>query len=222
MFLLWPKRGSRPWGTLKKRWVSMKIWDQQSIQFFLMFFVPGFISIKIYDLLIPGERRDFTKAIPEAISYSALNFAFLYPIWFFLPDHFQDRYPNIYPCFVFLALFLAPVVWPVLWVWISKKGFSSGFIRSPIPTSWDYIFGKREAYWIIVHLTDGRRVGGRYDSQSFSTSYPDEPQIYLEEVWKLDDEGAFVEKVKSSRGIVILGKDILSVEFFANGDEENE
>ena len=56
-----------------------------------------------------------------------------------------------------------------------------------------------------------------YGADSYATSYPDEPQIYLEEVWKLDEEGKFTEKINASRGIVVLEKDISSVEFFENG-----
>ena len=33
--------------------------NQETFALFLIFFVPGFISIMVYDLRIPGERRDF-------------------------------------------------------------------------------------------------------------------------------------------------------------------
>jgi len=38
----------------------MDIWNADKLALFPIFFLPGFISIKIYDLLVPGEPRDFT------------------------------------------------------------------------------------------------------------------------------------------------------------------
>jgi Family of unknown function (DUF6338) len=58
----------------------MPDWTQDRLLLFLLFFVPGFISIKIYDLLVPSERRDFQSTLAEAIGYSAVNFAVLLPI----------------------------------------------------------------------------------------------------------------------------------------------
>ncbi|MBF0145160.1 MAG: hypothetical protein HQL84_03655 [Magnetococcales bacterium] len=200
----------------------MKIWDPQSIQFFLLLFVPGFISIKIYDLLIPGESRDFTKAIPEAVSYSALNFAFFYPISLLLPPGLQESSPKLFALFAYFVLIVFPVIWPWSLVWLSKRDFVLGHIRSLVPTPWDYVFGKKEAYWIIVHLTDGRRIGGRFDKFSSASAFPKDNQIYLEEVWRLGDDGAFEEKVSSTRGIIIHNKDISLVEFFGNSEVQDE
>ena len=54
---------------------------------------------------------------------------------------------------------------------------------------WDYVFSRRQAYWVIVHLRDGRKIGGRFDRKSFASSYPADEQIYIEEVWRLDEDG---------------------------------
>jgi Family of unknown function (DUF6338) len=58
----------------------MPAWTQDELLLFLLFFVPGFISIKIYDLLVPTERRAFQSTLAEAIGYSAVNFAVLLPL----------------------------------------------------------------------------------------------------------------------------------------------
>ena len=58
-------------------------WMQDKFLLFLLFFVPGFVSIKVFDLLVPDERRDFQSAVSEAIGYSALNFAVLAPLIIF-------------------------------------------------------------------------------------------------------------------------------------------
>ena len=57
---------------------------QETLLLFLLFFVPGFVSIKVYDLLVPGERRDFSKSFYEAIAYSALNVGVLFWVFDFI------------------------------------------------------------------------------------------------------------------------------------------
>lgn len=52
-----------------------KLFEQQAtLILFLGFFVPGFLMIRIYDLLVPTERRDFSKSVFDAVAYSAVNF----------------------------------------------------------------------------------------------------------------------------------------------------
>ena len=70
------------------------------------------------------------------------------------------------------------------------------------------------SHWIIVHLKDGRKISGRYDTESFASSFPAEEQIYLQEVWILDDEGGFKEPVERTSGIIILKDEISLIEFF--------
>ncbi len=192
----------------------MKIWEADALPLFLMFVVPGFLSLKVYDLLVPGERRDFTKALPEAISFSALNFSFFFPVYAILPIDFANYYPVRFLVFLVLVFLIAPVLWPIVWLRISRIGFLARHLRSPIPKPWDWLFGKTESYWVIVHLTDGGKIGGRFDTRSFASDFPEEEQLYLEEVWNLDETGVFVSRVDRTRGILILSKDISSVELF--------
>ena len=55
---------------------------------------------------------------------------------------------------------------------------------------------------------------GRFDTNSFASSYPAKEQIYLEEVWELGEKGNFVKRIDRSKGIVILGDEIVAIEFF--------
>ncbi len=193
----------------------MDIWQIDKLVLFLVFFIPGFISIKVYDLLIPGERRDFSKSLLEAIGYSSLNFAAL--SWLIISIHsgnFDVDHKVWYLISLFLIMFVVPVLWPIIFLKFTSWGPLAKYIVHPIQKPWDYIFNKRESSWVIVHLKDGRKIGGKYHINSFSSSYPSEEQIYLEEVWKLDEKNKFIEPIERSKGIIVLGKEILAVEFF--------
>lgn len=182
---------------------------------FLIFFIPGFISIKIYDLLVPSERRDYSKSLFEVISFSAINFAALsWLIIFIHSDNFYTTHIKLYFFSIFLILFIAPILWPLLILKLFSWKPIAKLIVHPIQKPWDYVFGKRRPYWLIVHLKDGRKIGGKFNYKSFASSNPAEEQIYLEEVWKLDDDGKFLGAVERTKGIIILSAEILSIEFF--------
>ncbi len=193
----------------------MSPFNSDTLRLILVFFVPGFISMKIYDLYVPSERRDFSKSLLEAVSFSCVNFALMY--WVIMAIHssdFQSEHRYWYYFLSVIILFAAPVFWPILYSKVLSMPFFSGKTIHPIPRPWDYVFSQNESYWVIVHLKDGRRIGGRFDTRSFASSYPYEEQIYLEEVWRLDPEGKFLNKVEGSKGIIISQKDFELIEFF--------
>lgn len=186
----------------------------KDIPLFMLFFMPGFISIKIYDMLVPNESRDFSKAIYEVVAYSALNLAaFSWVIYIMARYDFYVTHPFWYALILFLMIFIFPIIWPFLLLRVSSCKCIAKYIIHPIKKPWDYMFGKKEPFWIIVTLKDGRRIGGKYDSNSFASSYPAEEQIFIEEVWELDEKGAFKKAIESSKGILIWGRDVLALEF---------
>ncbi|MHC4253939.1 MAG: DUF6338 family protein, partial [Planctomycetota bacterium] len=53
----------------------MDIWSLDKLVLFLALFVPGFVSIKVYRMLIPSARREWTSDLLEAIGFGFLNLA---------------------------------------------------------------------------------------------------------------------------------------------------
>src|SRR3989339_615214 len=99
----------------------MVVWEINKLILFLIFIIPGFISIKVYDLIIAGERRDFSKSIFETIGFSALNFAAL--SWLIILIHsgnFYNAHKYLYISLLFLILFIFPVCWPILFSILSN------------------------------------------------------------------------------------------------------
>ena len=193
----------------------MDIWNVDKLTLFLVFFLPGFISMKVYDLMVPGQPRDFSKSLVEAISYSTLNFAALF--WLIVliqTGDFYRRHFILYSLSVAVIMVGVPACWPFVFLRLSTWRPIARHLVHPIRKPWDYVFGKRDPFWIIVHLQNGQKIGGRFDVESFASSDPADEQIYLEEVWILDDGGRFVSRVERSRGIIIMKDEIRAVEFF--------
>lgn len=94
----------------------MNPFDSETLRLILLFFVPGFISMKVYDLYVPSERRDFSKSLLEAVSFSCVNFALTY--WAIVAIHL-DGFPLKNPICYYLSsigiLFLSgPLANPLL------------------------------------------------------------------------------------------------------------
>jgi hypothetical protein len=89
-----------------------------------------------------------------------------------------------------------------------------------IPKSWDYHFAKEEPYWILITLKNGNRTGGFFGAHSFASSFPAEEDLYIEELWVIDDEGRFKQQIENSGGCLIRRNDINLIEFFKLSEKE--
>jgi hypothetical protein len=184
-----------------------------TLALFLIFFIPGFITLKVYDLLVPGEVRDFSKSLLDAIAYSSLNFAAL--IWLVLILRSGNLPPWLWYPAMFALLVGMPVVWPVVFLWIRRLPKVARHVASPNARVWDDILERRAPYWVIVHLKDQRRIGGLYGAKSFTSDSPAPPEIYLEEVWHVGEDGGFTgSQVEKTAGILVTGEEIQELEFF--------
>ncbi|NPE28968.1 hypothetical protein HNV12_13590 [Methanococcoides sp. SA1] len=196
----------------------MDFTDIDQIVWFLIFFVPGFVSLKVYDLLIPNVRRDFSKSLFDAIVYSAFNYAFWsWAIVIMYTGNTYTSYPKLHLIFIIFIFLISPIVWPLSYLKVLRWGPIKNRVLHPCPNAWDYVFSKRNEEWVIVHLKDGRTIAGIFSSKSFASSYPAKEQIYLEDIWKLDDNGAFKESLNNS--LLVLNDEIMGIEFIHKGDD---
>ncbi len=60
----------------------MDILEVDKLILFIAFVIPGFISMKAYQLIFPGMNHPTSEQLIDAISYSCINYAFfILPIW---------------------------------------------------------------------------------------------------------------------------------------------
>ncbi|MGY0561186.1 DUF6338 family protein [Luteimonas sp. A277] len=191
----------------------MDIWEGNKLLLFIAFAVPGFISLKAYEILCPSSSRSSSDRIIDAVAYSCINYAILYlPIRWIEASGSLERCLFGYYIFYLFVFVLAPFLWAYLWKKIRESEFFQR--RAPHPTEkpWDYVFSQRKHYWVKATLMDGTVIAGRYGEESFASSCPAEEQIYLEERWILSGEGEFVRKVERTAGTIILAKNISHLE----------
>ncbi|MHB8348545.1 MAG: DUF6338 family protein [Acidiferrobacterales bacterium] len=89
----------------------MDIWSPNRLILFLAFVIPGFVSLKAYELLFPSMPKDSSKRLIDAIVYSCINYALLFwPIYEVETSQLRSLCPSVYFAFYFFVLFIVPVV----------------------------------------------------------------------------------------------------------------
>lgn len=199
----------------------MEIFQANKMIIFILFFIPGFISIKVWRLLKPTDRTDAITDILEAISYSCINYAIMSPLlvyWLVGITSF-DWWDGAALIFVLL---IAPIIWPIIYSEILDSKVLQGRIKHPIPKAWDYLFSRGEPFFALVHLNNGDLIAGYFGSKSFASSYPAEEDIYFEETHILNNMGCFSgEVIDGTKGFLVNKKSIDYIEFY-EGQKEND
>lgn len=191
----------------------MDIWEIDKLALFLAFVIPGFISIKAYQLAFPGTERATSDQLIDAIAYSSINYALLiFPIISIESGELQESCKFLYYLFYVFVLFVAPIIWVFIWKYLRTRDFFQRNAPHPTAKPWDYVFSQRKPYWVKVTLKDGTIIAGRYADKSFASSAPAPEQIYLEETWMLNDKGAFERAKNSTAGVIVLSDEISHIE----------
>jgi hypothetical protein len=188
----------------------MDVFTIDKLFIFIAFIVPGFVSLKAYEIFVPTQKIDSTKILIEAITYSCINYALLFmPVAYFYNNYTEFAWYQNYLWAIFI-LFIMPILWAYLFKIIRLKLKP----RHPIEKPWDFIFSQQKQYYIIVTLKDGNKIAGTYGENSFTSSHPSEEQIFLEETWVLNKEGGLERLKESTKGSIILFSNMVSLEFF--------
>lgn len=191
----------------------MDIWEADKLIVFIAFVIPGFITLKLYGLLYPSEQKDSTGQLIDAVTYSCINYAILaWPILLLETSGIANSHPGWYSAFYLFALLIAPISLAFGWKFLRNTKLLKRYFHHPFKKPWDYVFSKGEAYWVIVTLNDGRKVGGRYDSDSFASSSPCPEQLYLQEAWEVNEDGGLERPLEGTAGVLVLSPEISAVE----------
>ena len=183
------------------------------VPLFLLLMLPGFISRKVYDLQIPGNHDDAGRYALDALCYGTLNAAlWIAPLTWMAP--FQQSRPFVFWILVLTALVVSPVCLAIATVRILRSKRLRRWMRHPTPTAWDYYFGQGTPSWVLCRLKNGKSLAGYFGPRSFAGSFPNNRDIYIEQLWLVDSGGHFVSPVPHSGGALVSFDECELVEFF--------
>lgn len=200
----------------------MDIWEIDKIYIFIAFAIPGFISLKVYELINPSNAKESSYQIIDAVTYSCINYSLLLlPIAVIESNNIKKTSPFWYITFYMVVLFIAPILWALAWQWLRKREIFQKNAPHPTRKPWDWVFAQRKSYWVKITLKDGTKLAGPYADKSFASSSPAEEQIYLEESWLLNEEGGLARSKKGSSGVIVMSSEISYLELMDYEGEKN-
>lgn len=193
----------------------MDIWDTNKLVLFVAFVIPGFVSLKAYEVLFLSSPKETASQLIDAVAYSCLNYAILFPaIYYVNRAEINDSHPILFAAFSLAVLFVAPVVWVCLLKAVRASKWLQRWLPHPTERPWDYVFSGKNPYWVIVTMKDGKKISGKYGYKSFSSCGASKEQIYIEETWVLNADDGFERARETTAGTLIVSADIESIEFF--------
>ena len=95
-----------------------------------------------------------------------------------------------------------------------------GYLRLSLPhaldSAWDWRFSRFPASLMTVTLKDGSRVSGWCGENSFIGSDPKDRDLYIEQVYDVDEDGNWALKTPD-KGIYIAGGEVRTIEIIPYG-----
>jgi Family of unknown function (DUF6338) len=180
--------------------------------------VPGYIALRIYDLLVASAPRRLGDSVIELIAISLINAALFGRLVTYSEPSALNRYLA-----TILFIFVTPAVIAYATHRIRNAHWARGLLLHPDPTAWDTFFRRRRFCWVICHLKSGKKIGGYYGPLSLASSYPRPQDLYLEEVWRLDENGRFIEAIPQSAGALVRHEQCELLELFtAEGPDDED
>ena len=177
---------------------------------------PGFLILGIRARFKEGAVPDLKDRVITYAAVSAVYYAAMKPL--FDVDGFNPLpswlwgflYYFATPCLVGFAIVISDQR-ELFYRQASRLGLK---LTHHIPAAWDFAFSNlRQGNFLLVRLNDGTEYAGRMGQASFASSSSGERDLYLEEIWTVREDGPW-EKVEPTRGVLLCGKDIQTVEIF--------
>lgn len=197
----------------------MTISIYEAVIYTVMFLVPGFIIDEIVATLMPMKIYSDAARTLKYIGYSVFNLTVW--IWlFYLVKVNVDNSTVGYWVLLVLCLLLTSLISGVVIGLIRKfELLRKMFVRfninilHPVPTAWDYKFSKIQVEkWVIITLENDKHIYGKFGYASLASSEKDERDIFLEEIYTLDEEEKWVKKERTD-GVWIKASNIKIIEF---------
>lgn len=186
----------------------------------LFLLVPGFVIIRVFDALHPGRRHTSGHQIIDVGIWSVANLA----VWFLpaiiLIQHAPRLSYWLYHLLLFVLIMVGVFATPLLLAYILHRLERRGTLKNLVaedtstPSDWVFSGSAEDHYHVRFHRKEGKDLGGYFGKNSFASSTANGQEIYVEEVWRLDEDGRFIERVEGTRGAIVNTEDCELIEFF--------
>jgi hypothetical protein len=150
------------------------------------------------------------------LAYSFVNYLICFALVSYVIDTPKDQWVTWRITLVcIVTCLISPAILAFSWYKLRSTFLHRRFgMDHPTQRGWDFYIRRNSEFWVLFHLKNGKMVGGYFGERSYASTYPQEPELYVEEVWRVDYAGKFVEMVTDTNGAVIRQAEWERVEFF--------
>lgn len=191
--------------------------------------MPGFITATAFRMVVPSKDLIDQRGILTYLTFTALDYAVLY--WIIVVTgqiSLFSSHPVRAVCIWVFVFLIGPAIVGFIFgaIWqnnLIRRAFLRIGLRviHHIPNSWDYLFDSiREPSWILITLQDGQQIAGIFGTKSFASSDIAERDLYIEQVYKIQDDGSWKQD-DLDKGIWLSRKEIKLLTLWRTS-EENE
>jgi len=184
--------------------------------------VPGYLFTLARQTVLVGDKRGRNQIVLESIAGSMVFWAVFAPIVLnnktvvLTEKSFVAQNWVGFWCVTALCLILPPIL-GLLVGWLQRERWFGKLdwlpIKSSIPKAWDYVFSQERARWVLVTLTDDTRVAGFFGGDSFASSYPNDEDLYIQQVHAVDENGRILHALPGAHSVWVPRTTIKFVEF---------
>lgn len=198
-----------------------KLLSLNSLYLILVFIVPGFIALSVRSQFITGRIPSENKA--SLLSYLTISVVYGALVLPFVDPELMGKSRLTW----FVLVFFGPILLGLLLGLNIQKDLVRRLLNRfglypvhAIPTAWDWKFNGMTEQWVLVTLKDGTRFAGFYGEESFTSSSPDERDMYLQWVYDINDDGT-LSPPDGEKGVLIAAGEIRTIEFLTvQGESE--
>jgi len=207
----------------------MKIESLDIVLYTAIFLLPGFFMRNIISSLNPMRKASDNAAFLSYLMYSVINLA-LWSWVYVLVANISDSL-CLEDWVYWVILVLITIIGATITSFIIGALIQNRFVRfisnilhlksiDPTDTAWDWLFSKLEPLQLIITLKDNTEICGWYAEQSFSSSDPSDRDIYVQYIYKKDENGMYQHDLESSG--IYIPKDSVKYIKLINSKEEKK
>lgn len=202
--------------------MDMKLEKTSDLYLILAVLVPGFIYNGVLAHFVPlHQNSEKAMVLLRLLTATAFNYALCSPLIYLLATNAlfpQRAIPQGIAWFI--IIFVVPVVLGLGRASIIQGDRGTWFYKrvklrpiNPIPTGWDWIFGRTDPCYLLVTLNDGTEIAGFFGQKSMASSDPERKDLYIEKVYTVPPDDGPWTVVEGTLGIHIDGAQISYIEF---------
>lgn len=184
---------------------------------------PGLLAMHVYRLIIPSGRIDWAQGLLQGFFFTVINYVLGLPLVLYVMNgEHLEQHPVMYWLAIVLVWLAGPVLLPFLWKWLMGTQFLRQYLQQPYTTPWDYYFERREDAFMLIHLKNGHLVAGYWGPGSYASAYPDQGDLYISAVYKVDATGKIGNPIPSTNGLLIRRDEYTYIELFKPSNATKE